>query len=311
MTDSASLTIRSLRPEDQPAWRELWTKYLEYYETRLPEAVFTTTFARLLSKAPGEFSARIALMGGRLVGLVHYLFHGSTWKAEEVCYLQDLYTLPEVRGLGVGRALIETVYAEADAAGAPTVYWFTQDFNARARRLYDSVGVLTPFIRYNRVLPAASIRPTPARGITIRPPIPTDEPAWRRLWADYLSFYETDLPESVTRHTFARVAGADSGEMRGLIAEIDGAAVGLVHFVGHRSCWKVENVCYLQDLFVAPPARGRGLGRALIEAVYADADRRGTPAVYWLTQSFNSTARALYDQVAAKTPFIEYDRPEK
>jgi GNAT superfamily N-acetyltransferase len=82
-----------------------------------------------------------------------------------------------------------------------------------------------------------------------------------------------------------------------------------VHYLFHRHGWKIENTCYLQDLFTAPDARGRGVARALIEAVYTEADRQGAPVVYWLTQDFNHTARALYDKVAVKTPFIKYQRP--
>jgi GNAT superfamily N-acetyltransferase len=78
------------------------------------------------------------------------MFHPHCWKVEPVCYLQDLYADREVRGRGVGRALIEAVYAAADAAGAPSVYWLTQEFNTEARRLYDRIGRVTPFIRYNR-----------------------------------------------------------------------------------------------------------------------------------------------------------------
>jgi GNAT superfamily N-acetyltransferase len=82
--------------------------------------------------------------------LVHYLFHRHCWRIEDVCYLQDLYAAPEVRGRGVGRALIEAVYRAADAAGAPSVYWLTQDFNATARQLYDRIGHVTPFVKYVR-----------------------------------------------------------------------------------------------------------------------------------------------------------------
>ena len=89
-------------------------------------------------------------MDGTPVGLAHYLFHRHGWKVENVCYMQDLYAAPEVRGQGVGHALIETVYARADAAGAPDVYWLTQDFNTEARRLYDRIGTCTPFIKYAR-----------------------------------------------------------------------------------------------------------------------------------------------------------------
>ena len=92
----------------------------------------------------------IALVDGKPVGLVHYIMHRTCWAVGDNCYLQDLYADPEVRGTGIGRALIEAVYAEADAAGAANVYWMTQDFNDTARRLYDRVARLTPFIKYQR-----------------------------------------------------------------------------------------------------------------------------------------------------------------
>ncbi len=92
----------------------------------------------------------IATLGGKPVGLVHYLFHRHGWRIENVCYLQDLYADPDVRGTGIGRALIEAVYAAADREGCPNVYWLTQDFNETARKLYDRIGKLTPFIKYSR-----------------------------------------------------------------------------------------------------------------------------------------------------------------
>lgn len=145
-----NLLIRPLRAGDRADWRRLWTDYLAFYETVLPEPVFETTFARLLGEDPHDFHGRIALVDGQALGLVHFLFHRTCWKIENICYLQDLYVAPEARGTGLGRALIETVYAEADAAGAPQVWWLTQEHNAVARRLYDRIAVRTPFIRYNR-----------------------------------------------------------------------------------------------------------------------------------------------------------------
>ncbi len=142
--------IRPLVAADAAAWRNLWTGYLAYYETTVAEAVYTSTFARLLGSDPRDFHGLIATVDGRAVGLVHYLFHRHAWKIEEVCYLQDLYVAPEARGTGLGRKLIESVYAAADAAGAPSVYWLTQDFNHTARQLYDRIGKVTPFIRYTR-----------------------------------------------------------------------------------------------------------------------------------------------------------------
>ncbi len=143
---------------------------------------------------------------------------------------------------------------------------------------------------------------------TIRPLGAADEAEWRRLWTGYLEFYETSVTEQVYRTTFARLLGDDAQDYHGLVAQRGGKPIGLTHYLFHRHCWRVENVVYLQDLYVDPEARGTGAGRALIEAVYAAADAAGCPSVYWMTQDFNATARQLYDRVAKLTPFIKYQR---
>lgn len=145
-----TLEIRPVSKDDEAAWRRLWTDYLSFYETSVGEDVYRMSFSRLLSDDPAEFRGRLAMLDGAPVGLVHFFFHRHMWRVEDVCYLQDLYADPEVRGRGIGRALIEAVYDAADAAGSPTVYWLTQEFNTEARKLYDRIGTVTPFIKYNR-----------------------------------------------------------------------------------------------------------------------------------------------------------------
>ncbi|RAH96327.1 GNAT family N-acetyltransferase [Acuticoccus sediminis] len=147
---SKSVTVRPIVASDEAEWRRLFEAYLVFYETTVPEAVYRTTFARLLGDDPWQPFGLIAEVAGKPVGLVHYLFHSHTWREERITYLQDLYADPEVRGAGIGRALIEAVYKAADDAGAPGVYWTTQHFNETARRLYDRIGQLTPFIKYQR-----------------------------------------------------------------------------------------------------------------------------------------------------------------
>ena len=150
MSDAAKVVIRPIERDDKQVWSELRTAYLAFYNTSRPKEVFDTYFERLLGDDPQDYNGLLAEIDGKTVGLTHYLFHRHGWAIENVCYLQDLYAAPEARGLGVGRALIESVYAAADVAGAPSVYWLTQDFNAKARKLYDRIGVETPFIKYNR-----------------------------------------------------------------------------------------------------------------------------------------------------------------
>ncbi|MCB8837899.1 GNAT family N-acetyltransferase [Aurantimonas sp. VKM B-3413] len=147
---SAAVTIRRVVAADEPEWRRLWNGYLTFYGTALDEAVYRSTFARLLGDAPYDPNCLLAIVEGKTVGLVHYLFHRHCWREENVCYLQDLYADPAVRGTGIGRRLIEAVYAASDAAGCPTVYWVTQEFNYQGRMLYDRIGTKTPFIKYQR-----------------------------------------------------------------------------------------------------------------------------------------------------------------
>lgn len=147
---AGSLSIRPIERADRPEWGRLWQGYLEFYKTELPEEIYDLAFERMISGDEGEFRGFIALVDDRPVGLVHFLFHRHGWKREQVCYLQDLYADPDVRGLGIGAALINAVYAAADDYGAPSVYWMTQQDNATARKLYDQIGVLTDFIKYQR-----------------------------------------------------------------------------------------------------------------------------------------------------------------
>ena len=149
MTNS-NFQLRALGESDFEDWKVMWGMYLDFYETQLPEDIYTTTFERLLAKDITSQNAIVAVLGDRMVGLVHFIFHPHNWKIEDVCYLQDLYVLDSVRCRGVGRLLIESVYEEADRRGTPTVYWLTQDFNKTARLLYDKIANVTPFIKYNR-----------------------------------------------------------------------------------------------------------------------------------------------------------------
>ena len=144
------ITIRPIATSDRADWRALWTAYLEFYESSVTDEVYETTFSRLCDPDVADQNGFLALAEGRPVGLVHYIYHAHNWRVEPVCYLQDLYADPSVRGMGVGRKLIEAVYAQADADGAPTVYWMTQEFNTQARKLYDRIGQVTPFIKYSR-----------------------------------------------------------------------------------------------------------------------------------------------------------------
>lgn len=142
--------------------------------------------------------------------------------------------------------------------------------------------------------------------VSIRPVVASDEPEWRRLFLAYIAFYEAEVADDVVGATFDRVL---DGTFLGLLAVDEGGRpMGLAHVLIHPSTWSRSSYCYLEDLFVDPAARGAGIGRALIEAVYREADARVCSRTYWVTREDNATARALYDRLAVKSPFVQYRR---
>lgn len=147
--------IRAVAAGDFAQWQPLWDGYNAFYgrsgASALPEEVTRTTWGRFFD-AGEPVHALVAEREGRLLGLAHYLFHRSTTHLAPLCYLQDLYTLEQARGQGVGRALIEAVYAQARAAGAPRVYWQTHRTNAAAMRLYDQLAEPSGFLVYRKTL---------------------------------------------------------------------------------------------------------------------------------------------------------------
>ena len=145
--------------------------------------------------------------------------------------------------------------------------------------------------------------------VRVRPLEARDKPVWLTLFKGYVEFYRATVPEDVIETLWQRLMRGGEGFHIALVA-VDEAdiPVGLAHVLFHRSTWSNGFYCYLEDLFVDPAQRGRGIGRALIEAVYAEADARGCSRTYWMTQETNATARALYDRVATKSPFVQYRR---
>jgi GNAT superfamily N-acetyltransferase len=159
MTDQADmpneLTIRAVARQDFERWLPLWNGYNAFYgrsgATALPDDVTATTWSRIFD-AYEPVHALVAESDGQLLGLAHYLFHRTTTTIAPLCYLNDLFTADAARGKGVGRALIDAVYAEAQRAGSPRVYWQTHETNATARQLYDRVAEHAGFIVYRKAL---------------------------------------------------------------------------------------------------------------------------------------------------------------
>jgi GNAT superfamily N-acetyltransferase len=146
-----SARVRRLEEKDKAAWLALFKGYIEFYKTTVADVVIEATWHRLMADRADFHIALVAVDAADLpVGLAHVLFHCSTWSPTQYCYLEDLFVDPNQRLKGVGRALIEAVYREADARKCTRTYWATQDFNYRARALYDQVATKSPFIQYRR-----------------------------------------------------------------------------------------------------------------------------------------------------------------
>jgi len=151
----AAIRVRPIQPPDYAGWRPLWDGYNQFYgrhgPTALAEEITQATWQRFfLPEEP--MHALVATLDDQLVGIAHYLFHRSTTRINDVCYLNDLYTLESLRGRGIGRQLILSVYAAARAAGCHRAYWQTQETNAAGRRLYDQVARHEGFIVYSRTI---------------------------------------------------------------------------------------------------------------------------------------------------------------
>jgi GNAT superfamily N-acetyltransferase len=134
-----------------------------------------------------------------------------------------------------------------------------------------------------------------------------DEAAWLALFRGYIAFYQARVGEDVIAATWRRLLEQD-GVMALVAVDAEDVPIGLAHLLFHRSTWSPTWYCYLEDLFVAPARRKQGIGRALIEAVFREADARGATRTYWMTQEHNHVARALYDRLATRAPFVQYRR---
>jgi GNAT superfamily N-acetyltransferase len=146
-----TVRVRRLEAKDKAAWLPLFEAYIEFYKATVPDDVIEITWTRLLSGVEGVHIGLVAVdISDKPIGIAHALFHRSTWSPTWYCYLEDLFVEPTLRAKGVGRQLIEAVYQEAEARQCTRTYWTTQEFNYRARGLYDQMATKSPFVQYRR-----------------------------------------------------------------------------------------------------------------------------------------------------------------
>jgi GNAT superfamily N-acetyltransferase len=304
------LCVRDLSRVDIDAWVAMWNAY----RTAGGTAQWTQQEAyvmaeRFLDPTQPPF-AFVAVGDGRLLGFAHCVTHRSCWTVNDYGYLQELFVLPEARRNGVGRALLTHCVTWARAHGCSRLHWVTDDHNQSARRLYDQVcGQPSGFVQYQHVLTDVDVRPhiAPHNDTLIcRPVTVADQDQWLMLWQGYQDFYHTTIQEDVTRTTWQRFFDPTEPMAAAVVADTEGQLLGLVHYVQHRSGSTVPDRVYLQDLFTASVARGRGIGQRLIQYVYDAARTHGAVRVHWFTQSDNVVARRLYDRIATHSGKIQY-----
>lgn len=141
-------TVRYVTPADEADWRALWKDYLAFYETSRDEDVYAGTWKRILDPEVDMFAMVAETPEHGIVGIVNFLYHSYFWGPENRIYLNDLYVRPEIRGTGAGKAMIDAVVAHAKEHNCQQVWWFTAEDNAVARKLYDGVATLSPFVKY-------------------------------------------------------------------------------------------------------------------------------------------------------------------
>ncbi len=143
--------IRNVQSTDEKRWRELWAGYAAFYRAAVPEPVTAKTWAKFLDPQ-SNMACLVAEQEGKVVGICNYHFHQSTWSDQAYCYLEDLYVDPVARGSGAAKALILACEAEAKTRNATRLYWHTQEYNAAARSLYDTIMPRSSFIVYRKAL---------------------------------------------------------------------------------------------------------------------------------------------------------------
>jgi GNAT superfamily N-acetyltransferase len=144
-------TVRKAEVKDEARWRELWAGYIKFYRAEVSEDITANTWKRILDKT-SNIDTLVAERDGHVIGICNYLFHDSTWSTKQICYLQDLFVDPASRGGGAAKQLILACEEQAKAKGAFRIYWQTQEYNAAARSLYDTIVPRSSFIVYRKGL---------------------------------------------------------------------------------------------------------------------------------------------------------------
>ena len=317
----ADVEIALFVPADRAAgWEECFAGYCAFYESPFSEELADRVF-RILTDPVANLKCLVArtIASGRVVGIAHYRSAPSSLDARNTTFLDDLFTLSAMRGKGVGRMLIERVYRIAEEHDELPLQWLTAESNTPAQALYDKLAVRTSWapygIRFETTSDSSSSGAQPDMNlpdgfslISCEDLTYDDEASWTAIFSHYAAFYECEVNERKLATTFGWFM-EPKNVVRGLFVKSgEGSIVALCHFRPRLRSMTGGPVGYLDDLFVEPSLRGKGLADVLLHQMFCYCRKQGWPRAHWITAASNEHGQRLYERCGAqRQKFILYE----
>jgi GNAT superfamily N-acetyltransferase len=310
------IIIGDLTPADKEAgWATCFAGYCTFYESPFSDDLADRVFELLMNPEVNLFClvARSQSMG--VVGIAHYRAAPSSLNGKNITFLDDLFTVPELRGTGIGKKLILEVHARAAAKDELPLQWITAETNVAARALYNKLADCTSWwpysIRFDVSQETTLDRVNLPEGysiISFKDLKIEDEGAWREIFAKYAMFYESPALPEILATVFGWLIDPMNPFQGLFVKNSSRKIVALAHFRPRVRSMSGGDVCYLDDLFVAPGDRGKGIADFLLQEMYAACLNNKWPRAHWLTASTNTKAQRVYERNwATRQKFILYE----
>jgi ribosomal protein S18 acetylase RimI-like enzyme len=324
---SESFSVDDLSPSDEKAWAECFEGYCDFYRSPYTADLGSRVFALLMDPEANLQCVVARNSAGRVVAIAHFRSAPSSLDGRNTTFLDDLFTLPELRGRHIGRALISEVARRAAAKGELPLQWITGEDNTAAQALYDKIACRTDWVPYlirfddpellgtQKALAGEMPFSTLPEGYSMfsSEDLRTEDMAsWKEAFSKYAIFYACPVTEEILATTFGWLMDASSA-VRGLfVRNSSGRIVAFAHFRSRLRSMSGGQVCYLDDLFVDESCRRRGFAETLLLAMYNHCLKKSWPRAHWITASKNSSARRVYERCgASRQKYILYEIKEQ